>query len=132
MFRCENKGCNKVVPRYQPINKIVTETRPARYVNEPTKRGRTEVETFGEEIVKEINVCPECYTNMTGEQPLRIARPSPPAKKKRSFKSDNRRPWQNPRQKNRREQPEKKQPLVETVKRPLRKQRNDKQNHRPA
>ena len=76
MFRCENKGCKEVTLARQPENKVVIETRRKEYEN-TIKRGKNKgsiKHSSGEEIVKEIRVCPPCYRLLTGEEP-RIYRP---------------------------------------------------------
>ena len=74
MFRCENKGCNTITLSQQPENKIVLEKRPMTYEN-TIKRGKnkgTVQTTTGWEIIKEIRVCPDCYKEITGEEPRKF------------------------------------------------------------
>lgn len=74
MFRCENKKCNKVCEPRQPQHTVVVQTRDKQYQRKIYKHGKVvHVEdTYGTEIVKELKVCPECYQQMTGEEPMRI------------------------------------------------------------
>jgi len=133
MFKCQNKGCHRLVPRYQPVNRVVLETRSKNYVNH-IKKGRNEmtVETSGEEIVREIDVCPECYTNITGEQPARSAQPAPPVQKHRPQRKmrDDRGTWRNPRRGRgpEKEKEVKRKPVVEKVNQ-LQRPRNDQQGN---
>jgi len=56
MFRCEK--CKKVSQIREKINNIVTEKRDKIY---RIDNGKDVIEVQGWEIVKEINVCRECY-----------------------------------------------------------------------
>ena len=104
MYRCENKGCRKLVPIRTPQSKIVTDTRPQVYENK-IKRGKQKGKikrTEGHEIVKEINVCPKCYSDLTGKV-APVPRPSkkPEIIDTRRFRSAKDRPyrkknWKNP------------------------------------
>jgi hypothetical protein len=101
MFRCQNQGCKTVTPPRQPENKITLETRPKTYENK-IKRGKqkgTILITHGSEIIKEISVCPSCFSQLTGLKP-KEARPEPqkPRRKlsKPSFRKDKKQ-WTNPR-----------------------------------
>ena len=58
MFICQK--CNKLTDPGKPQNKIVVETREKEYF-ERNKYGKLEVIGKGFEIVKEINVCENCY-----------------------------------------------------------------------
>lgn len=130
MFRCENKGCHKVVERHQPVNRIVVETRPKTYVNY-IKKGYNDtikVETEGEEIAREIDVCPECFFNITGLQPARSTAPvAQPVKRKRRGMSDEQKPWRNQKRhgKKPKEESGRKKPIVEKVER-LKGQKNER------
>jgi hypothetical protein len=80
MFRCEVKGCDRVTPPRQPVNKIITETRQ-RFYEKVHKRGKLKgtVETIkGSEIVREIDSCPQCFLRITGQQPKEYIPPPPP------------------------------------------------------
>ena len=71
MFRCQNESCSQMVVARQPVNRIVTESRKRTY-EKKIRRGRNKgnVETVhGWEVVKEINVCPQCYALLTGKAP---------------------------------------------------------------
>jgi len=126
MYKCESKGCKRLVPSRTPQSKIVTETRRQVYENK-IKRGREKGKfkrTEGSEIVREISVCPKCYSDLTGK----IApAPRPATKAKvvdtRRFKSAKDRPykkkkWKNPRTKvEHSDKAKKKGPIVEVINR---------------
>ena len=110
MFRCENKKCNKITPPRQPCNSIVTEWRDKEYKC-TFQRGRGRGEDFytsGREIAKEIKVCPDCFREITGEEP-NILIPLKPEVSEKTFK---RRGWHDP---NRQKRSSRKAPVVERV-----------------
>lgn len=98
MFNCER--CKKTTKEGQPTNKVVVEKREAVYT-ETIKRGKRKGEKLyfkGEEIVKEIDVCPDCYIAMTGLKPV-LGMPKAKAKPKRQYKPGSRKQnkqWRNP------------------------------------
>lgn len=69
MFICEN--CTQQVPLRQPVNYVVTEKRKKAY-EKPIKKKRRIVEyelVLGWEIVKQKKTCPDCFKQLTGEEP---------------------------------------------------------------
>lgn len=126
MFKCENKSCNTQVPARQPVNRIITETREKTYENFVYKRGKKSQHVRldkGYEIVKQIEVCPECYINMTGLKPkLNLQPPQAPVRSKPKFNTNKRdkKTWRNPNQDNKakpRESITKKVPIVQVINR---------------
>ena len=123
MFRCQK--CDKVTEKHQPMNKAVIETRDRTYETE-IKRGKmrgTMRVTKGSEIVKEISVCPDCYTSLTGLSPrvtdVPVVVPSKPRfENKPNFRKDyQRRPWRNRNNQRNNQSPQtRSKPIVETVK----------------
>lgn len=61
MYKCQI--CGKQTRPHQKINRIVTETRERNYINEfkDKKGNKREKISTGYEIVKELNVCNECF-----------------------------------------------------------------------
>ena len=57
MFRCDT--CNKVTKIGEKQNKKVIETRKKTYYY--TDQSGNEIKTEGTEIVKELNLCDECF-----------------------------------------------------------------------
>jgi hypothetical protein len=56
MFYCQShNGPSR--PSESPI-KVIVQTRPKRYINVVNKKT---IESFGSEIVREIQVCKDCY-----------------------------------------------------------------------
>lgn len=106
MFKCQNEFCGKQVEPRQPVNRIVTERRNITYEKQIVSRGRRKqadiIDIPGWEIVKEICVCPQCFTKLTGKQPkLVIQQQRPQARKARGFNEQppRRKKWQNPKSK---------------------------------
>lgn len=68
-FNCDK--CSKFTAPGVPINKVVIETRHKVYEKiYRDKNGFVHTKRFeGKEIVKELNLCPICFTIVTGEQP---------------------------------------------------------------
>ena len=68
MFKCEK--CNKITEPREKQNKIPILFRDKVYQYEITKpNGKTYFNTsYGKEIVKEINVCEECYEQYKKEK----------------------------------------------------------------
>lgn len=103
MFKCENKFCGKTVPPRQPVNRIVTEQREVTYDKKIIKRGKVVSikEVKGQEIVKEISVCPKCFSVLTGKKPkLSDQRKRPDTRKQPGFNAKPpRKKWQNPKTK---------------------------------
>jgi len=100
MFKCQNEFCGKIVPPRQPVNRIVTECRQKEYTNDIVKRERVVgvKESSGSEIVKEISVCPKCFSRLTGKRPkLADQRKRPDTRKQPGFNArPPRKKWQNP------------------------------------
>jgi len=129
MFRCENKGCGKMVPPRTPINFIVTERREKTYENPVYRRGKPTKKTQwtkGWEIANEIKVCPGCFQKITGQKPqaTRPAAKSPTIETRSAFKDrrpHKKKPWRNPKNKKRgptqkkEEVKPKKVPIVEKI-----------------
>ena len=67
MFNCQM--CNASTLAHQPVNRLITETRRKTYEYISRKRDR---QSQGFEIIKELMVCPECYTANTGSKPKMI------------------------------------------------------------
>lgn len=131
MFRCENRGCNKLTQPRQPVNMVVLETRPQVYENK-IRRGKHKGKmkrTSGTEIVKEIKVCPKCYEAMTGNQAQKARPVSKPtivdSRPRFKDRPPRNKKWQNPRRKKKgvqaksTKQTEKKKPIVEVIKAPV-------------
>ena len=113
MFRCENKLCGKLTEAGQPTNRVTVETRQRTYEN-VIKKGRNKervLETAGFEIVKEISVCPDCFTQMTGDKPIVAVKVEKPKfQNKPKFRdNDNKR-------RSKRQNTSFKKPIVEVVK----------------
>ena len=72
MFKCQK--CDKNTMAGEKCHKIVVETRPKTYINQyKDRKGRKhEKVTEGTEIVREINVCEECYSQIS-EKPTQIS-----------------------------------------------------------
>ena len=64
MFRCER--CKRITKPGEKQHKKIVQTRQKTYVN-IDKRGK-EKKTIGSEIVKEINICEECFEITKGEK----------------------------------------------------------------
>jgi len=63
MYKCQE--CGKVSKPREPINKIISEIRKKEYEFEVQKGRNTITKTSkGNEIVKEIEVCKECYNEL--------------------------------------------------------------------
>jgi len=63
MYKCQE--CGKISKAGETVNKIVTETRKKEYEFEIQKGRNTITKTSkGSEIVKEIEVCEECYNEL--------------------------------------------------------------------
>jgi hypothetical protein len=62
MYRCAE--CNKVSRPRDPLNKIVTKTRPAKYFDRATGK----IVGQGNEIVEEKGLCLLCYNDRRVEQ----------------------------------------------------------------
>lgn len=65
MFRCER--CQSLVPPDVPVTRLIAETRPVIYPRRPganrkSKKGIKPDDAGGRgfEIVRELNVCPDC------------------------------------------------------------------------
>lgn len=58
MFRCEK--CGKITKPGEKQSKKVIKTREKSYINKD-KYGKEKI-TIGHEIVKEINICEECFS----------------------------------------------------------------------
>ena len=61
MYKCER--CNKTSKTGDKLNKIVVQTREKTYLNPDgfDKQGKLKYKiSYGNEIVKELNVCNEC------------------------------------------------------------------------
>jgi len=83
MFICQNEGCGRISEPGQPQHKVVTETREKTYIRRFRRYDRTwdQEEVLGSEIVKEIRVCPDCYLDLTGLEPIRLEKIRPEPKK---------------------------------------------------
>lgn len=69
MYKCQK--CNKISKPGESINKFVVSTREKKYINKTTDKKGNEYykTTYGNEIVKEIIVCQECYDELVRNQP---------------------------------------------------------------
>ena len=100
-YICQHTG--KVVPPNIPEHRVVVKTRRKVYENQVLNRkgeptGDIKL-TEGTEIVKEIKVSPEAYTELTGLQPRRLPETKKPIPKQRTRTRKNSRPvtpWRNP------------------------------------
>lgn len=101
MFRCQNKRCDELTTPRQPVNRVVTKRRKKTYQNKK-RRGRKWItfETEGWEIEEQIETCPKCFRQLTGQEP-RIHSPEQGSilverheYRKRHFKNKK---WKNPR-----------------------------------
>lgn len=113
----------------QPVNRVVTERRDKTY-QVKVKRGYDKGKINfiqGWEIVKEIQVCPACFENMTGLQARTVLPKIEPEQterqKRRRFKDD--RPFKKTKKKPV-ETSNRKKPVVEFVKRVPNVKRKDK------
>lgn len=122
MYRCQNTSCNRIVPLRTPANFVTTETRRKVYENPVYKNGKPTKKTQlteGFEIVKEITVCPKCYSNLTGKQPQQT-RPEPKTaapKRQTGFKDtrpQRKKAWKNPKS-NKTESNTRKKPVIEVI-----------------
>jgi len=127
MYKCQMDGCGKVTKPRQPTNRIVTETREKIYEVFPKKKWGKNRDSEpklvrGSEIVQEISVCPECYTQATGEEARRIVERAPPVRreKPRDFKTRDNKPWRNPKNKSgtTKDKKPRRKPEVQVVNRP--------------
>ena len=84
MFKCQQ--CGKSTKSNQPENKVIMETRDKNYEN-TVRKSRYNKQKFsnGWEIVKEIRVCPKCYKQITGQEPL----PRKKVQKRKKYKGFN-------------------------------------------
>lgn len=126
MFECNN--CKAQTVSRQPANKIVLEKRLRTYDKEIRRgydRGLFE-QVEGWEIVKEANVCPECFILLTGKEPRLVTprAPTPKTQNKSDFYRRDRKPWEkglktrdNKNQENndRPQRPQSRKPSVEVV-----------------
>jgi hypothetical protein len=90
MFLCEN--CGVLTESGQPSNKVVTLYRDVEYVHTVSSRKQEKKyglsrgdtwTTYGKEIEKEIDVCPECFSNITGQAPKRKVEQKPKRRQRR-------------------------------------------------
>ena len=67
MYKCQE--CGKISEPRETVNKLVTETRKKEYEFE-VQKGRNTItkNSQGWEIVKEIEVCKECYNKLNKEK----------------------------------------------------------------
>jgi hypothetical protein len=77
MFVCQN--CNTHTKHRQPVNYVVTEKRPQQYrkivrrFQDSYRYQEPQYELVdGWEIVKQVRVCPPCYSSLTGLQPVMV------------------------------------------------------------
>ena len=69
MFKCEN--CGIISAPCQPLNRIVTQRREKNYEVVVSKGRYSEtLHRHGWEIVEEMDVCPQCFTALTGKEAL--------------------------------------------------------------
>lgn len=117
MFRCERESCRKSVEPRQPQHTVVLETREQTYerkIFKGKKLIRVE-EVLGSEIVKEIKVCPECYQEVTGEEPRRVQATANLRQMRETIKERGKpKPWRNRKPKRKHEG---KKPVVQRVNR---------------
>lgn len=118
MFKCQH--CEKIVEARQPEHRVITETRDATYQVPKFRDGEPTgyfFSTTGHEIVKEIRVCPSCYTELTGENPLARRDTIPVSYAKGFNEKPVREKWKNPHQK-KSLPPKKREVEIEKVERP--------------
>ena len=117
MFRCERESCGKSVEPRQPQHTIVVESRDKTYERKIYKRKkliRVE-EILGSEIVKEIKVCPECYQEITGEEPRKVQETTNIKQLRENLREQHKpKPWKNRRSRRRNNN---KKPVVHHVNR---------------
>jgi len=65
MYKCDN--CGKLTQPKQSILKVVVEKRNKIYGKKFDEVSKKYVEIKGQEIVKELNVCPKCYEKLKEE-----------------------------------------------------------------
>lgn len=95
-FICEHTGKN-IGPGI-PQHKVVVEWR-TKYYDKPIKKNRKIVgyeKVLGREIVREINVSPDAYKELTGLEPRRVTQRQDTASPARFKDSRPVRPWSNP------------------------------------
>jgi hypothetical protein len=120
MYRCELT--NELVGPNVPLHRVILEKRETRYervMRHGRNKGQTET-VYGWEIVKEANVSPTKYEELTGLKAT-LSQVTPVAKDVKVFEEE--RDYRRP---NRRQYQERKPLNVEYVK------RNDKRNSRPS
>ena len=126
MFRCENKHCGKVVPARTPANMVTIETREKTYENPVFNHGKPTNKTCittGFETVREIKVCPNCFRELTGEQPqeapFQIQSRKLPVRHENKFEDSRpkqRKHWRNPKSgKRNKDNNQHKKPVVEVI-----------------
>jgi len=122
MFRCGK--CNQTTLSHQPVNRVVVQQRSKTYTN-VIQRGFNEkvVDSTGWEIGAELLVCPTCYKDMTGLDPVLFEPPptvvpaNPPEDKRKNHRKhryNNDNSNKNNTHKNQNNQPRNK-PVVEVV-----------------
>ena len=96
MFRCEN--CDNLTESGQPSNKVITFYRNVEYTHTISTRKQEKKyglsrgdtwTTYGREIEKEIDVCPECFFKLTGQVPKRKIESERSNKPKRRYRRKN-------------------------------------------
>lgn len=95
-FICEHTGKN--IGPGVPQHKVVVEWR-TKYYDKPIKKNRKIVgyeKVLGREIVREINVSPDAYKELTGLEPRRVTQTQETALPTRFKDSRPVRPWSNP------------------------------------
>ena len=134
MYKCQMEICQKQVPAHYPQNKVVVEIRKKMYENivqRVIERGRKKgkirygknvgiaFHSKGTEIAKELVVCPECYQQhfgLTPASPVPVRAPTTSLREKNTRPTFKKKPWKNPRRKNRTDSPPEKKPVVNYVK----------------
>jgi len=117
-FKCQK--CNVQQPSGQPMNKVVTESRPKKYTYQYGTEYKEATETSeGWEIKKEMAVCPTCYKEMTGEEAQKVQVEVPVKPRVQHAREEEQQPFRrhgpfrNSERKTRQEQ--RKAPIVEVV-----------------
>lgn len=71
MYKCQK--CNYQVPANNSINKVITKLKKVRYTNKVQGKYKEEIkESFGTEIVEELNLCNRCAGKYKNIKPLII------------------------------------------------------------
>lgn len=107
MFKCDL--CKNTTNNGQPINRFISQRRERSYEFPGRKAHHNPRVSHGWEIVKEQKLCPDCFSSVSGEEPIIVEK----RKVKPTFKN---RPFSDRAPRNKNKHSQYKRPKVEVVK----------------